>query len=212
MLEINLSSLQAVQLPPPHFVLPAKCNLGWLWYFVEFSECGRCVWAVWHCVQCKNHQAWGKIAKSYLRTDERLMGRMPSVWRFPLIYHQNAYRVTKTNGFVILELQTRLGDDIGETPQASVRITSIPSSMRVDYPCLLPGHEEKDLARVLLVPRFGYGKAIVIKVLSVTMKEILAKLDEIAETVRSKKKVLEAPSESRSTDKETTSSEQSEAY
>lgn len=199
-IEVDLSSLTALELPPPRFSwFPDTCHRfhpG----SIQFSNCGRFVWAYarWY-----EDQEWVQIAKTYTLTDERLIGKLPFVWGELMIYNQKLYAVTTKNDFVILQLRNQEGHSFGETPQPSVQLTSIPSSMRMgrNYSYyLLPGREEQSLARVLLVSRSE--KAAMIKVLPVTMKEILTKLHEIAETRRIQEQISETSLKSQSTDEE----------
>lgn len=172
--EVDLSTLEAIEIPPPHsgprnlFRMNSTC--------FEFSSCGRLAWI-------NSDEKWYQIPRSYSLDDERLIDKIPSVWqRGSVIYDQKGYHLTTSRGrnFILLELQHRM-DERGNTPKAHVRITSVPPSMKYSPPTyLLPGHEEEDLARVLFVS-WDDEEPAVIKLLPVTMKQILAKLDEIAE-------------------------------
>lgn len=186
-IDVSRPTLEAVKLPPSHLVFPSKTTRAGFAYLIpggiRFSDCGRLAWACFRSMKHDFPNAWNIIAKSYPHPDEALTEQMPSVWRQSLIYNKKIYSVTERNNLVMLELNHRLSDGEGKERNASVRITSIPHAMRDSHVYLLPGHdEEEDPVRVLLV--VFYDRVAMIKVLPVTMKEILAKLDEMAEMGR----------------------------
>ena len=203
-IEIDLSrpNLEALKLPPSHLVFPTRTTRAEFAYLIpggiRFSDCGRLAWVCFKSMKDGFPNAWNIVAKSYPLPDEpeTLTEQMPAVWRQSLIYDQKIYGLTERNNLVMLELDHRLGDDIGEEARkASIRITSIPQVMRDGHFYLLPGQEEGDPARVLLV--LFHDRVAMIKVLPLTMKEILAKLDEIAaDTCRTQEQISAASSES----------------
>lgn len=170
-IEVDLSTLEAVNVPPPHPILQRLYSP-----YIEFSSCGRFAWITSHSFGSTCNQ----IPRSYSLDDERLIDKVPSVWQESVIYDLKSYELSLNyaRNFVLLQLHQRLkGGRIALKSQ--VLITSFPSSMKSPTVFLLPGHEEEDPARVLLVPE-EEGPAV-IKLLPVTMKQILTKLDEMAE-------------------------------
>lgn len=104
--------------------------------------------------------------------DECLIGQLPSVWPRQFVYDQRAYVMEPYVEFVSLGWKHLRENRV----KASVQLTLIPRSLASCDVYLLPGHEENEHARVLLVSVFG--DIPMLKLLPLTMKEILAKLHE----------------------------------
>lgn len=229
-IEIDLSSLKALKLPSPHLVWSSTANEFIHYFRIEFSDRGRLAWFCCTPFRDRSNESWCKVPKSYslevpkiyslevqkgypLKVpksyslqDEKSIKQMPFVWQQSMMHDQKIYGLTNMNqDFVALKLRHRMGDRWGETPQAHVRVTPIPYSMRGHEVYLLPGHKEEDLVRVLFVS--NSKRATILKVLPITMKKILAKLDDVAETLRTQQQVEDASSESQSRDGEATDSE-----
>lgn len=208
--EVDLSSLETLKLPHPRpnfcsrmAFVAARFTPQDIVKSIEFSDCGRFLWV--NLFDFKSHgvsELWCKIPKSYPIRDEHVIHQTPCFLQRSMIYDERIYRLTKLkNGLVVLEL---LNDTIKGELNAHVRITSIPDSMQFRECFLLPGHEE-DRARVLLIPDQAYARVSLIpkctidatiKVLPVTLKEILTKLNEVAETRRNEKRVSEISAKS----------------
>ena len=201
-IEVDLARLEADKLPPPQLDSPlnARSYLHFMTeLFIEFSDHGRLAWLVHYFDGCSI-----RIPKSYPSKEQHLIDQMPSVWRHLLIYDQKIYKLAENDNFVTLECFSIMGDSGEEIPKTCLRLTSIPQNMRgCDFYYLLPGHEEEDSARVLLVS----NTVALIKVLPITMKAILAKLDEVAETLRTQNRVSEAASDSNSDSEQESESE-----
>lgn len=125
---------------------------------------------------------WYQIQKSYNATGE---GLGPTVFSFlphSLMYDRKIYRLQRPGNLINLNLMGQLNDD-GLFKEAlhyqenlvNVRISSCSFGWDTNI-YLLSGYEEDEPARVLFVPSEG---APVLKFLPVTMKEILAELDEL---------------------------------
>lgn len=200
-IEVDLLSLKALKLPPPQRVTSSTIYVSChSFYRVQFSEGGRLAWLFYTELQ-EDRYTWCKILKGYSSTDDCLIDRLPSVWNQQLVYDQKLYTVIRTTNSVLLKLQHRLGDGVGKLQLDPVWITSVSGSMRYCACYLLPGPEENDLARVLMVS-MSDKQAAMIKVVPVTMKEILAKLDEMYENDRTQQRLLQASSNSQSTNEE----------
>ena len=134
---------------------------------------------------------------SILMEQEQAKMHLPAVWSFGMSYNKRFYEVgCREMNIPMVTLyqaierthQYRLRDPL-DVPRDSqkaiaVQITAFPSHLAGSYVCLLVGKNEDDFVRILFLPEVGLGEGLPeIKHLRVTMKQILAKLDEVARAV-----------------------------
>ena len=127
---------------------------------------------------------WYEIPRSHAVNDKRLISQLPSVWDNWLVYDRKYYSLMTTlEGEMLLQLNNWSYDRRQDPPSYPFVRISLIANFTLEYTriYLLSGPEEKDRARVLILYR-DETLPITIKLLPVTMKEILAKLDEVAET------------------------------
>jgi hypothetical protein len=125
---------------------------------------------------------WYLIPKSYLVTGGGLAPKTFESWPHSLTDDRKTYRVLARERLITLNHRGKLGDafviQAFMDHVAEVRLTSCPEDLDSSMFYLLPGQEEDEPAQVLFMAK---GRAIYLRVLTVTMKEILDKLDELAE-------------------------------
>ena len=134
---------------------------------------------------------------SILVEQEQAKMQMPAVWSGEMSYNKRFYEVgcrdmnvPMVTLYQAIERTHRDGLrdslDVQRDPQhtIAVPITAFPSHLAGSYPCLLVGKNEDDFVRMLFLPReFEREARPEIKHLRVTMKQILAKLEEAARAV-----------------------------
>ena len=167
------------------------------WYRAHYSNCGSFSFVT---------LADGilLLMNSILTEQNQAKMLMPAVWTDRRSYNTRFYQVgcRKTNipmVFLYQAIERTHPDGLRDSTYVrrdpeytiTVPITAIPNHLISAEPSLLVPENEDDFVRVLFLPRHG-GKDCppTIKRLRVTMKAILAKVDEVAKVVEARLDVL----------------------
>ena len=156
-------------------------NVDLRWQRAQYSDCGSF---------CYLGIDRGKILmmNSILMEQEQAKIQMPAVWSGEMSYNKRFYEVGCRDMNVPMvtlyqAIERTHPDGLRDSSHArrdpqqtvAVQITAFPSRLARSYACLLVGKNEDDFVRILFI-----SEVPEIKHLRVTMKQILAKLEEAA--------------------------------